>query len=371
MIPFNRPVVLGTEKNYLEEVFVKQKFSGDGFFSSKCHEALASYLGARKALLTTSCTDALEMIAILLDIRPGDEVIMPSFTFVSTSNAFALRGAKIVFIDINPATMNMDESLIEKAITSKTKCIALVHYAGWSCDIDKVLEISKKHNIPMIEDAAQALGATYKGKKLGTFGVMSAFSFHETKNIQCGEGGALVINDEKYVKRAEIVREKGTNRSQFLRGQTDKYTWVDVGSSFLPSELNAAFLYPQIQAVDLINDNRLQRWNKYKSEFNGVIEVLDCPDYCTNNAHLFAVKLKDIEERTQFIDYLKKHDILAVFHYVPLHSSPGGKAFGEFRGEDNFTTKESDRLVRLPLYYDLSEEDQGKVIATIKSFQRS
>lgn len=371
MIPFNRPVVLGTEKNFIEEVFNKQKFSGDGFFSSKCHETLASYLGAPKALLTTSCTDALEMAAILLDIAPGDEVIMPSFTFVSTSNAFALRGAKIVFLDINPDTMNMDESLIEKAITSKTKCIALVHYAGWSCDLDKVLEISKKHNIPVIEDAAQALGATYKGRKLGTFGVMSAFSFHETKNIQCGEGGALVINDEKFVKRAEIVREKGTNRSQFLRGQTDKYTWVDIGSSFLPSELNAAFLFPQLNDVDVINANRLERWETYKKELSGIIEILDCPKYCTNNAHLFAVKLNDIEERTQFIDHMKKHDILTVFHYVPLHSSPGGKRFGEFRGEDKFTTKESNRLVRLPLYYDLSTEDQNKVISAIKSFRKS
>lgn len=368
MIPFNKPVVLGNEKDFISEVFLKNKFSGDGYFSGKCHEVLSSYFEAPKTLLTTSCTDALEMAAILLNIAEGDEVIMPSFTFVSTSNAFALRGAKIIFVDVNPQTMNMDENLIEQAITGKTKAIVLVHYAGWSCDIEKVQGISKKYNIPIIEDAAQALGATYKGKKLGTFGVLSCFSFHETKNIHCGEGGALVINDEKYIKRSEIIREKGTNRSQFLRGQTDKYTWVDIGSSFLPSELNAGFLYPQLLAVDAINANRVQRWDRYKKELSGIIEILDCPVYCTNNAHLFSIKLKDIEERTRLIDHLKKLNVSAVFHYVPLHSSPAGKKYGIFHGEDKFTTKESERLVRLPLYYDLTESDQTKVIEAIKSF---
>ena len=370
MIPFNKPVVLGTEQACIADVFARSKFSGDGYYSSQCHELLASYLGAKKALLTTSCTDALEMAALLLDISAGDEVIMPSFTFVSTANAFVLRGAKIVFLDVNPKTMNMDENLIESAITSKTKAIVLVHYAGWSCDLDKVLEISKKHNIPVVEDAAQALGATYKGKKLGSFGVMSAFSFHETKNIQCGEGGALVLNDEKYVQRAEIIREKGTNRSLFLRGQVDKYTWVDVGSSFLPSELNAAFLYTQLQSIDLINSNRVETWNRYKNELSGYYEILECPEYCTNNAHLFSIKLKDIEERTQFIDHLKNNQISAVFHYVPLHSSPAGKQYGYFFGNDVNTTKDSNRLVRLPLYYNLSTDDQHRIVEIILSFQK-
>ena len=368
MIPFNIPVVLGSEKDALAEVFAKRKFSGDGYFSTKCHEVLAEYLNAPKALLTTSCTDALEMSAILLDIKQGDEVIMPSFTFVSTSNAFVLRGAKIVFVDVNPKTMNIDESLIESAITSNTKAIVLVHYAGWSCDMDKVMSISKKHNIPVVEDAAQALGAEYKGKKLGTFGAMSCFSFHETKNIQCGEGGALVINDDKYIKRAEIVREKGTNRSQFLRGQTDKYTWVDLGSSFLPSELNAAFLYTQLVKIDYINSDRVRIWNKYLAAFKDQYDVLNCPDYCSKNAHLFSIRLKDVEERTSFIDYLKKNGVSSVFHYVPLHTSPAGRIYSNFHGEDKFTTSESERLVRIPLYFGMTEADQEKVISVIKSF---
>lgn len=368
MISFNVPAVLGNEKEYLSDLFEKKKFSGDGFYTKKSQEALAQYLGAPKALLTTSCTDALEMSAILLDIKEGDEVIMPSFTFVSTSNAFVLRGAKIVFIDVNKNTMNIDENLIESAITPKTKAIVVVHYAGWSCDLDKVMSLSKKHSIPVIEDAAQALGATYKGKKLGTFGVMSCFSFHDTKNIQCGEGGALVINDEAYFKRAEIIREKGTNRSQFLRGQTDKYTWVDLGSSFLPSELNAAFLFAQLGKIDFINADRVRVWNRYHKELKDQFEVLECPSYCTNNAHLFSIRLKDIEQRTRFISYLKEHNISAVFHYVPLHSSPAGKSFSRFHGDDRFTTAESERLVRLPIYFGMTEEDQNKVIKVIKDF---
>lgn len=368
MIPFNVPVVLGTEKDFVADLFVKKKFSGDGHYSKLCHEALAKYLGAPKVLLTTSCTDALEMAALLIDIKEGDEVIMPSYTFVSTANAFVLRGAKVVFIDVNEDTMNIDENLIEAAITSRTKAVVVVHYAGWSCDMEKVASLCKKHSLSLIEDAAQALGATYKGKKLGTFGALSCFSFHETKNIQCGEGGALVINDESYFKRAEIIREKGTNRSQFFRGQTDKYTWVDVGSSFLPSEFNAAFLFAQLQKIDFINADRVRIWNKYHKELNETFEILECPDYCTNNAHLFSIKLKDLEERTRFISFLKENDIVAPFHYVPLHTAPAGKQFSRFHGEDVHTTRESERLVRLPLFFGMTEEDQDKIIRVIKSF---
>lgn len=368
MIPFNKPVVLGSELKCLAEVFEKNKFSGDGFFSSKCQDLITSFLGAKKTLLTTSCTDALEMAAILLDISPGDEVIMPSFTFVSTANAFVLRGARIVFLDINPTTMNMDENLIEEAITSKTRAIVLVHYAGWSCDLDKVLDICRRHNLPLVEDAAQALGAQYKGKKLGTFGDLACFSFHETKNIQCGEGGALVINNDKFISRSEIIREKGTNRSQFLRGQTDKYTWVDLGSSFLPSELNASFLSSQLESITKINNNRFKSWNYYKENLSGVIEILDCPDYCTNNAHLFGVKATNIEERTNLIDALKEKKILSVFHYVPLHSSPAGKIFSTFHGVDKHTTRESERLLRLPLYFNMSDQDLEMVTKAIKDY---
>lgn len=367
-IPFNRPAITGTEKKYLDDVFIKERFSGDGFYSRECQAVLEKYLDVPKVLLTTSCTDALEMAALLLNIQAGDEVIMPSFTFVSTSNAFVLRGAKIVFVDIKPETMNLNESLIEAAITPRTKAIVLVHYAGWSCDMEKVIALSKKYNLPVIEDAAQALGASFKGKKLGTFGALSCFSFHETKNIQCGEGGALVINDEKFIQRAEIIREKGTNRSQFFRGQTDKYTWVDVGSSFLPSELNAAFLYSQLQSIDMINSDRVASWNKYKKELSGIIELIDCPDYCNNNAHLFAVKLENINERTDFIDFLKLKNISAVFHYIPLHASEAGKKYGVFSGVDEFTSKESERLVRLPLYYGMKTEEVEYTCKAIKDF---
>ena len=372
MIPFNKPCILGDEKANLMAVFDNQKFSGDGPFSKKCHQSLENLFVNSKALLTTSCTDALEMSAILADILPGDEVIMPSFTFVSTANAFVLRGARIVFVDVDPLTMNMDTGLIEAAITIKTKAIVAVHYAGWSCDMNELMSIINKYNLILIEDAAQAISTTFQGKLLGTFGTFSTLSFHETKNIQCGEGGALLINEDKYFQRAEIIREKGINRSIFLRGQTDKYTWVDTGSSFLPSELNAAFLLPQLEQVEKITKQRLKLWDLYKSYFQELsipdIEILDAPDYCEHNAHLFAIKTPNLAVRTNLIEYLKQNNILAPFHYVPLHSSPAGRKFGTFHGQDKFTTHESERLVRLPLFYSLTETELSFVCDKIGTF---
>ncbi len=373
MIPFNLPPVTGDEKKYLDELFSIHKFSGDGEFTKKCNFWFEKEFECKKALLTTSCTHALEMAAILCDIKEGDEVIMPSYTFVSTANAFALRGAKIVFTDIRKDTMNMDENLIEDAITDKTKAIVPVHYAGVSCEMDRINEIAKKHNLFVVEDAAQGVMSRYKNKALGTIGDIGCYSFHETKNYQCGEGGAILINNENFIERSEIIREKGTNRSKFLRGQVDKYTWVDIGSSYLPSELNAAFLYAQLKSAKKINDDRLKSWNIYFERLQElknkeVIELPFVPSHCKHNAHMFYIKVKDIKTRTKLISHLGNENILSVFHYIPLHSAPAGKKYGEFRGEDKYTTKESERLLRLPMYYGLKEDEVLKVCESIEKF---
>lgn len=373
MIRFNVPPFTGKEPDYIMEAVKNQKICGDGEFTKKDSEWLEEKTGAAKVLLTTSCTHALELAVLLADIKPGDEVIMPSYTFVSTADAFVLRGAKVVFVDIRPDTMNIDEKLIEDAITDKTKCIAPVHYAGVGCEMDTIMDIARRHNLQVIEDAAQGIMATYKGKALGTFGDFGAFSFHETKNYSMGEGGALLIRDEKHVLDAEIIREKGTNRSQFYRGQIDKYTWMNYGSSYLPSELNAAYLWAQLEKADEINADRLRVWNRYNEGLSdlkekGLIELPYIPSECTHNAHMFYVKTKDIDERTRFIDFLKKNDILSVFHYVPLHSAPAGLKFGRFNGEDRFTTKESNRLARLPLYYGLENDKVDYIIDKVHEF---
>lgn len=373
MILFNVPPYIGTEEDKIKEAIDSRKICGDGAFTKKCNEWLENKTRAKKALLTTSCTHALEMAAILADIQPGDEVIMPSYTFVSTADAFVMRGAKIVFIDIRPDTMNIDERLIEQAITPKTKAIVPVHYAGVGCEMDVIMDIARRHDLIVVEDDAQGIMSTYKGQALGTFGAFGCLSFHETKNFSMGEGGALLLNDEKFIERAEIIREKGTNRSKFFRGQIDKYTWVDFGSSYLPSELNAAYLYAQLEQADKINNDRLKSWNRYYERLKSlanrrVVELPHIPEYCTHNAHMFYLKTKDLEERTKLIDFLKKNDILAVFHYIPLHSAPAGIKYGRFNGEDKFTTKESERLVRLPMYYGLSENDLDYVCEKITEF---
>ena len=374
MIPFNVPPYVGKELDYVREAMEKNhKICGDGPFTKKCNEWIEKRFNIEKVLLTTSCTHATEMAAILADIKEGDEVIAPSFTFVSTVNPFVLRGAKIVFIDINPKTMNMDENLIEAAITEKTKAILPVHYAGVACNMDKIMEIAKKYKLIVIEDAAQGVMSEYKGKPLGTIGEYGCFSFHETKNYSMGEGGALLIKDKKNIEKAEIIREKGTNRSRFFRGQVDKYTWVDKGSSYLPSELNAAYLYGQLENADLIYNDRMNSWNKYKVLLQeladkNLIELQYIPEDCKHNAHMFYIKCKDLDERTLLIDYLKKDQIWAVFHYIPLHSAEAGIKFGRFHGEDKYTTKESERLLRLPLYYGLKEEDIKFVVSKIKEF---
>ena len=373
MVQFNVPPYVGKETEYISQAIANKKICGDGEFTKKCNALLENITGATKALLTTSCTSALEMAAILADIQPGDEVIMPSFTFVSTADAFVMRGAKIVFVDIRPDTMNIDEALIEAAITDKTKAIVPVHYAGVSCEMDTICAIAKKYNLYVIEDAAQAVMSSYKGKALGTFGEFGCFSFHETKNYSSGEGGAILINDNKYTERAEIIREKGTNRSKFHRGQVDKYTWVDLGSSYLPSELNAAYLLAQLEVAKEINNNRLNSWNRYYELLSplaekGVIELPVIPEGCTHNAHMFYIKAKDIEERTALIAHLRNCGAAAVFHYIPLHSSPAGLNFGRFHGEDKYTTKESDRLLRLPMYYGLEEDDIKTVTKAIYTF---
>ena len=374
MIPFNIPPCVGKELEYVKEAIEKNhKICGDGFFTKKCSEWMEKRFNVEKVLLTTSCTHATEMTAILTDIKEGDEVIAPSFTFVSTVNPFVLRGAKIVFIDINPKTMNMDENLIEDAITEKTKAILPVHYAGVACNMDRIMEIAKKYNLIVIEDAAQGVMSEYKGNPLGTIGEYGCFSFHETKNYSMGEGGALLINNKENIEKAEIIREKGTNRSRFFRGQVDKYTWVDKGSSYLPSELNAAYLYAQLENADLIYNDRMNTWNKYKELLQeladkNLIELQYIPEDCKHNAHMFYIKCKDLDERTSLIDFLKENDINAVFHYIPLHSAEAGLKFGRFHGEDRYTTKESERLLRLPLYYGLKEEDVESVSSKIKEF---
>ena len=369
MIPFNVPPFLGTETKYIVEAINNQKICGDGPFTRKCHEWLENKTGTAKALLTTSCTHSLEMAALLLEIQPGDEVILPSFTFCSTADAFVLRGAKLVFVDIRPDTMNIDETKIEDAITDKTKAIVPVHYAGVACEMDTIMDIAKRHNLKVVEDAAQAVMSEYKGQALGTIGDYGCYSFHETKNYSMGEGGALLIKDASKIEDAEILREKGTNRSVFLRGQIDKYTWVNHGSSYLPSDMNAAYLWAQLQQADMINENRLASWQRYYDSFEqlekeGYVQRPIIPAECKQNAHMFYLKAKDLEERTALISFLKQNDILAVFHYIPLHGAPAGKKFGRFHGEDVYTTKESDRLLRLPMYYNLTDADIQKVIDT-------
>lgn len=375
MISFNKPPYVGEEIKYIEEAVKAQKICGDGQFTKKCNKWFEDKTGAAKVLLTTSCTHATELAALLLDIQPGDEVIMPAYTFVSTADAFVLRGATAVFVDINPKTMNIDENLIEDAITEKTKAIVPVHYAGVSCEMDKIMEIAKKHNLYVVEDAAQGVMSTYKGKALGTIGDYGCYSFHETKNYSMGEGGALLIRDGKNAELAEIIREKGTNRSKFFRGQIDKYTWVEVGSSYLPSDMNAAYLWAQLQKADEINENRLQSWNRYYEGLKdlkeaGKIELPYVPEYCEHNAHMFYIKAKDLEERSALISYLKENGVTAVFHYIPLHTAPAGKEYGRFHGEDKYTTKESERIIRLPMYYELDEQDAKKVMDLIHTFYK-
>ncbi len=375
MIPFNVPPFLGTETDFLTQAINNHKICGDGPFTKECHAWLEKKTGAAKALLTTSCTDALEMAALLLDIKPGDEVILPSFTFCSTADAFALRGAKLVFVDIRPDTMNIDENKIEDAITEKTKAIVPVHYAGVACEMDTILDIARRHGIKVVEDAAQAVMSEYKGQALGAIGDFGCYSFHETKNYSMGEGGAILIKDPAKIEEAEILREKGTNRSVFLRGQIDKYTWVNYGSSYLPSDMNAAYLWAQLKEADKINNDRLASWQKYYDAFEelekeGFVQRPIVPAECKHNAHMFYLKAKDLEERTALISFLKQNDILAVFHYIPLHSAPAGKKFGVFHGEDEYTTVESERLLRLPMYYGLTDEDIDKVIDTVIKFYK-
>ena len=373
MIPFNKPPYVGKEEQYISKAIINGKICGDGEFNKKCQKWLEEYTGSPKVLLTTSCTSALEMCALICGIGPGDEVVMPSYTFVSTANAFVIHGAKCVFVDIRPDTMNINEQLIEDAITDKTKAIVPVHYAGVGCDMDVINDIAKRHNLFVIEDAAQGMCATYKGKSLGTLGDFGAYSFHETKNYSMGEGGAILLNNKKYLEMAEIVREKGTNRNQFFRGQVDKYTWVDKGSSFLPSEINAAYLWAQLEVAEEIKKDRMNSWNMYYDglkdiEARGYISLPHIPEECEHNAHMFYVKVKDLEERTNLLKYLKDNGILAVFHYVPLHSSAAGIKYGRFAGEDKYTTSESERLLRLPMYYGLREEDIMYIIDRIVNY---
>jgi len=374
MISFNRPPYLGTEEKFVIEAIKQTKISGDGNFSKRCQKWFEKKTKTKIALLTTSCTHALEMAGLLIELKEGDEVIMPSYTFVSTANAFALRGAKIVFVDIRPDTMNIDEKKIEQAITSKTKAIVPVHYAGVACEMDTIMQIANKYNLVVIEDAAQGMMSTYKGKALGSIGHIGTYSFHETKNYTSGgEGGVIFINDAKYLGHAEIIREKGTNRNQFFRGEVDKYTWVELGSSYLPSELQAAYLYAQLIDATCINQNRLDAWNYYDKnlkalEKQGLIQLPIIPRECIHNAHMYYIKVKDLYERTQLLKHLNKNNISAVFHYVPLHSSDAGLKFGKFNGKDDFTTKESERIIRLPMFYNLTQKEQKKVIDIVIKF---
>ncbi len=372
-INFNVPPVVGEELKYIEDAVSTGKICGDGKYTKLCNSWLEQNTDVRAALLTTSCTHATELAAILCGIREGDEVIMPSYTFVSTADAFVLRGATVVFVDIRPDTMNIDENLIEAAITDRTKAIVPVHYAGVACEMDRIMEIAKRHRLYVIEDAAQGMMASYQGKALGAIGDMGCYSFHETKNYSMGEGGAILLRDGKYKEAAEIIREKGTNRSKFFRGEIDKYTWVEAGSSYLPSELNAAYLWAQLLHADEIYNSRMRVWKRYEEAFlpleeAGRIELPKVPEGCVHNAHMFYIKTKDLKERTALISYLKTKEILAVFHYIPLHTAPAGRKYGRFFGEDIYTTKESERLVRLPLYYGMEEEDTERVIREVLAF---
>ena len=375
MINFNVPPFTGKETEYIMEAVKAQKICGDGQFTKKCNAWLENKMGTTKALLTTSCTHATELAALLAEVKAGDEVIMPSYTFVSTADAFVLRGAVPVFVDIRPDTMNIDEKKIEAAITDKTVGIVPVHYAGVACEMDTIMDIAKRHNLWVIEDAAQGIMSTYKGKALGTFGEFGCFSFHETKNYSMGEGGAILIRDEKYIEPAEIIREKGTDRSKYNRGQIDKYTWRNYGSSYLPSDMNAAYLWAQLEMAEEINDWRLHVWNRYFEALtplaeSGKIELPTVPEGCVHNAHMFYIKAAEIEERTELEKFLKDNGIWAVFHYIPLHSAPAGLKFGRFHGEDEYTTKESERLLRLPLYYGLKDEEVDYICSKVKEFYK-
>ncbi len=375
-IPFNKPPYTGKEIAYITEAVTKnRKICGDGPFTKKCDAWFEERTGAAKSLLTTSCTHATELAALLCDIGPGDEVIMPAYTFVSTANAFVLRGAKPVFVDIRPDTMNIDEMLIEAAVNEKTKAIVPVHYAGIACEMDTIMDIAARHNLYVIEDAAQGVLSTYKGRALGTIGDFGCYSFHETKNYSMGEGGALLIKDQKFVEEAEILREKGTDRAKYYRGQVDKYTWVNLGSSYLPGDMNAAYLWAQLEMADEINDKRRSLFDMYDEQLaplaeRGLIECPQIPDGCVGNGHMYYIKVKDIEERTELIRFLEEHGVLAVFHYVPLHTAPAGKQFGTFFGEDRYTTKESERLLRLPMYYELTPEEVLEITGMVKEFYR-
>ena len=373
MINFNVPPFTGREMEYIKQAVENQKICGDGPFTKKCNEWIEQRTGTKKCLLTTSCTHATELTALLADIKEGDEVIMPSYTFVSTADAFVLRGAKVVFVDIRPDTMNIDEKLIEDAITERTRAIVPVHYAGVACEMDTIMAIAKRHNLLVIEDAAQGIMASYKGKALGAIGDMGCFSFHETKNFSMGEGGALLLKDEKYIEDAEIFREKGTDRSKFFRGQVDKYRWMNYGSSYLPSDMNAAYLWAQLEMADEITNARLARWNQYNEllqplKERGILELPFIPEGCVHNGHMYYAKAKDVQERTALIDFLKENGIWSVFHYVPLHSAPAGIKFGCFHGEDKYTTRESERLFRLPMFYTLKEEEVDYIVSKVKEF---
>ncbi len=373
MIVFNVPPYTGRELQYISQAVEQQKICGDGEFTRRCNSWIEERTGTKKCLLTTSCTHATELAALLSKVGPGDEVIMPSYTFVSTADAFVLRGAVPVFVDIRPDTMNIDETLIEDAVTERTKAIVPVHYAGVACEMDVIMEIARRHGLFVIEDAAQGIMSTYKGEALGTIGDFGAFSFHETKNYSMGEGGALLIRDTRYVEEAEILREKGTNRSKFFRGQIDKYTWVNYGSSYLPSDMNAAYLWAQLEMADAINNHRLALWDQYYEELlplqeKGLLELPTVPEGCVHNAHMFYIKAKDLKERTALLAFLKEHDILSVFHYIPLHTAPAGLKFGRFHGKDVYTTRESERLCRLPMFYKLTAEEVSYITGKVKEF---
>ena len=373
MINFNVPPYVAKSMDYIRECVQNQKICGDGAYTKKCNAWIEERTGTSKCLLTTSCTHATEMAALLADVKEGDEVIMPSYTFVSTADAFVLRGAVPVFVDIRPDTMNIDETLIEEAITERTKAIVPVHYAGVACEMDTIMDIARRHHLIVIEDAAQGILSSYKGRALGTIGDYGAFSFHETKNYSMGEGGALLIRDPENVEAAEIIREKGTNRSKYFRGQIDKYTWINYGSSYLPSDMNAAYLYAQLEVADEINEKRMACWNRYYENLKplaeaGRIELPTVPEGCVHNAHMFYIKTADIEERTDFINFMKSNEILSVFHYIPLHTAPAGQKFGRFHGEDRYTTRESERLARLPMYMDLTLEQVDYICGKVKEF---
>ena len=375
MINFNVPPYTGKEIEYIKQAVENQKICGDGPFTKKCNEWIEKKTGTTKCLLTPSCTQATELAALLANIKEGDEIIMPAYTFVSTADAFVLRGAKPVFVDIRPDTMNIDETKIEAAITDRTRAIVPVHYAGVACEMDTIMDIANRHHLFVIEDAAQGIMASYKGKALGAIGDFGCYSFHETKNLSMGEGGAILIKDAKYIEDAEIIREKGTNRSKYFRGQIDKYTWVNYGSSYLPSDMNAAYLWAQLELAQKITDVRLARWNQYNEllqplKQRGILELPTVPEGCIHNAHMYYIKTKNIEERTRLIDFLKENGILAVFHYIPLHTAPAGIRFGEFRGEDVYTTKESERLLRLPMFYTLTEAEVEYIVGKVKEFYR-